>query len=166
MYLTACLGLLLFVSLAPSAMAAGAQASNCQAPPGTSGIDQYCESLPSAGSGHHNGSQTHVSDKTKQALEKQGSTGAAVLELAGSKKSTGSKESAGKETRSGHGSAGGTASTPSTAPAPGDSPLPALKTAVENGSSAGPAYVWVLVGVGVLLSGLAWIAYRRRGRLE
>lgn len=68
-------------------------AENCNAPPGTSGIDQYCESLPSpggaGGGSHHGGGGSggggnkvhHVSPGTTQTLQNSGAAGHAVLDL-------------------------------------------------------------------------------------
>src|SRR6476469_1935605 len=92
------------LALAVAALAAGvlvgplpAQAApvNCQAPPGTSGIDQYCETVPTAGgdqgtSGGSGGGSGHsgghaggsVSRRTATALRDSGDTGKAILGLA------------------------------------------------------------------------------------
>jgi hypothetical protein len=75
-----CLGLLVLALTARPAMA-----DNCVAPPGTSGIDQYCESLPSPGGSSHQGPKggggSHLPSGTKKALAKQGAAGAGVLAL-------------------------------------------------------------------------------------
>jgi len=80
-----CLGLLVLALTARPAMA-----DNCTAPPGTSGIDQYCESLPSpGGSSHqgpnggsgHKGGGSNLPSATKKALTKQGAAGVGVLAL-------------------------------------------------------------------------------------
>lgn len=80
-----CLGLLVLAFTARPALA-----DNCVAPPGTSGIDQYCESLPSpGGSSHqgpkggsgHKGGGSNLPSATKKALTKQGAAGAGVLAL-------------------------------------------------------------------------------------
>src|SRR5947208_16163057 len=64
-------------------------AANCVAPPGTSGIDQYCETVPAAGgdTGTRGGSQgSHplsrsVPRRTAAGLRSSGSVGKAVLSL-------------------------------------------------------------------------------------
>jgi hypothetical protein len=80
-----CLGLLVLALTARPALA-----DNCTAPPGTSGIDQYCETLPSPGGSSHqgpNGGSGHKSggsnlpSATRKALSNQGAAGAGVLAL-------------------------------------------------------------------------------------
>src|SRR3954452_23860395 len=107
------------LTLAVVALAAGvlvgplpAQAApaNCQAPPGTSGIDQYCETVPAASgdqgtrggggsSGGHSGGQSgrvggSVSRQTAAALRNSGTVGQAVLGLSTGSSSTRGSNSA------------------------------------------------------------------------
>ncbi len=85
-----CLGLLVFALAARPALAS----ESCTAPPGTSGIDQYCEALPTPGGTSHHGGHggggagggsggggSSLPASTKKALAKQGAAGAGVLAL-------------------------------------------------------------------------------------
>ena len=181
---TACLGFLAFALLTPSAMAA----ENCTAPPGTSGLDQYCEALPSpggsGGSSHHGGggsggSTNHdqIPPGTLRQLQHSGSEGAAVLALS---------NSAPASSRSGSSSSGGPSSGrhharhrhaqshsqqgPSSAPtsldassntsAPASNPASAVGNSVSG--SLGAGFFGLLAGIAVLLAALAWLGRRRR----
>lgn len=179
------------LALAVAALAAGvlvgplpAQAApvNCQAPPGTSGIDQYCETVPTAGgdqgtSGGGGGSSGHsghsgsvggsVSRRTATALRDSGATGKAILGLStGSGQASGStgsssgtaKGAAGQK----HGTAQASQGNQSKAPAArSDNPLEAIRSAVTAGTSAGPGFVWILIVLGAIMAGIGWLRYRR-----
>src|SRR3954463_7089844 len=69
---------------------AQAAPTNCQAPPGTSGIDQYCETVPAAsgdqgtrggGRGQSGRSGSSVPRHTAATLRRSGAGGKAVLGL-------------------------------------------------------------------------------------
>jgi hypothetical protein len=185
------------LALAVAALAAGvlvgplpAQAApvNCQAPPGTSGIDQYCETVPTAGgdqgtsggggSGSHTGSSGtsgrgggSVSHRTATALRNSGAGGKAILGLAaGSGQSSGSTQGSSSGAAKGqtgaagqkHGTAQGAQGNQSKAPAArSDNPLEAIRSAVTAGTSAGPGFVWILVVLGAIMAGIGWLRYRR-----
>jgi hypothetical protein len=185
MRLTACLGILFFVLLAPGAMAA----DNCAAPPGTSGIDQYCEVLPApGGTGSHHGGNGHGGQKndqvpagTRKALQKQGDNGAAVLALTQNAPTapTGTTQSSTPapattthhSQRKHHSQAGGgssqTSSTTTTqsnatpAPAaPASNPVSAVGDSF--GGSLGAGFLALLAGIAVVMALVAWLG-RRRG---
>lgn len=65
------------------ALPASAAAQDCVAPPGTSAIDQYCETVPTAvgdrGGGLRGGSRP-ISEQTRQALIDAGPIGAALAQ--------------------------------------------------------------------------------------
>jgi hypothetical protein len=185
MRLTACLGILFFVLLAPGAMAA----DNCQAPPGTSGIDEYCEALPTpGGSGSHHGGSGHGGQKkdqvppsTRKALQKQGDNGAAVLALTQNAPTapTGTTQSSTPapttthhrhHSQAGGSQTSGTATTtPSTPSQTNATPAPAAPasnpaSAVGDsfGGSLGAGFLALLAGIAVVMALVAWLG-RRRG---
>ena len=182
--------------LALAALAAGvlvgplpAQAApaNCTAPPGTSGIDQYCETVPAAsgdqgtrggGGGSSGGSSGqsgrvggNVSRRTAAALQRSGAGGKAILGLStGSGQASSSTQGSSSGAAKGHtgaasqthGAAQGSKGNQSTAPASrSDNPLEAIRSAVTSGTSAGPGFVWILVVLGAIMAGLGWLRYRR-----
>ena len=181
------------LALAVAALAAGvlvgplpAQAApvNCQAPPGTSGIDQYCETVPTAGgdqgtsggsgggssgSGHSGGHVGgSVSRRTATALRDSGATGKAILGLSTASGSTQGSSSGAAKGQTGaagqkHGTAQASQGNQSKAPAArSDNPLEAIRSAVTAGTSAGPGFVWILVVLGAIMAGIGWLRYRRR----
>jgi hypothetical protein len=148
---------------------------NCEAPPGTSGIDQYCETVPAAGGdqgtrgGGHSGRRLGDSlpRHTAAALRRSGGAGKAILGL-----STGSGQGSNTGNRGGNAAKGSTGAgshgrstahgSQFTAPAGrSDNPLQAIRSAVTSGGSAGPGFVWILVILGAIMAGLGWLRYRR-----
>jgi hypothetical protein len=148
---------------------------NCKAPPGTSGIDQYCETVPAAGGdqgtrgGGHSGRRLGDSlpRHTAAALRRSGGAGKAILGL-----STGSGQGSNTGNSGGNAAKGSTGARSQgrgtaqksqfTAPAGrSDNPLQAVRSAVTSGGSAGPGFVWILVILGVIMAGLGWLRYRR-----
>jgi hypothetical protein len=182
MRLMTCVALLLFALGAPSAMA-----ETCNAPPGTSGIDQYCEALPGAGgnggSNHHDGGKgggghkpDRVSPKTTDTLRQHGADGAAVLSLANSVDSpavpaaqTETKPAPAKHHKSkSHKSEQQPQTTtrqptkPSPGPisaAPASNPVSAVGDSFS--SSLGGGFIALLAGIAVVLAVLAWLGRRR-----
>jgi hypothetical protein len=151
---------------------------NCQAPPGTSGIDQYCETVPAAsgdqgtrpgGRGQNGSSGSSVSQRTAAALRRSGASGKAILGLSsgsgqGSSSGTGggNANAAKGQTGAGNRGRGAAAGSQSTAPAGrSDNPLEAIRSAVTSGGSAGPGFVWILVILGAIMAGVGWLRYRR-----
>jgi hypothetical protein len=186
---TTCLGLVVFALCALGFFAQPSLAAeNCTAPPGTSGLDQYCESIPGAGgtNSHHNngggGGAKHVSRNTTKALKSKGADGAAVLSLAQTGSATvqadttppasTKKKAAAVHHRATHHKKGGaTPSSGSSSPAAPQHVAagPAAPAAPSNnplsavGSAVGgnSAYTWVIIGLGALLAALALGARRR-----
>ena len=165
----------LTASAAVGALPAQAAPANCVAPPGTSGIDQYCETVPAAGGdtgtrgGGHGGHplSSSVPRRTAAGLRSAGSVGKAVLSLpsgAAAQGATGAGGGTGGKARShGRKATPGARSTAdqSTPSSKSDNPLQAIRSAVSTGSSAGEGLVWIFVALGVVMSGLAWLSYRR-----
>jgi hypothetical protein len=180
------------LALAVAALAAGvlvgplpvqAAPVNCQAPPGTSGIDQYCETVPAAGgdqgtsggsggsSGQHGRVGGSVSHRTATALRDSGAGGKAILGLStGSGQASGSTQGSSSGAAKGqtgaagqkHGTAQASQGNQSKAPAArSDNPLEAIRSAVTAGTSAGPGFVWILVVLGAIMAGIGWLRYRR-----
>jgi hypothetical protein len=173
-FVLAALALLAFV--APSAMA-----DNCNAPPGTSGIDQYCESIPSpggaGGGGKHSGSgsDTHkLSPSTTRKLQ-QTDAGQTVLALtnstagapASSDTSTPAKKQLAKHhrTKKHQSSTQSTTNSSPTPAAPRDT-TPAAKTSFGVGDSLsgslGAGFLVLLIVIAGLFGFLAWLSHRDR----
>lgn len=164
---------------------------DCQAPPGRSGLDQYCETLPGAtgdrNPGSGGGSGGDVGPSTRRRLERSGAEGQALLGLIGraSDGEEGSGAGGGKSSREqstdGRGKSsrersaadrdgGGKSSRGSSgsgnekaADEPPNDVLSAVRSAADSGASAGPLFIWVLVAVAVAIAAIAWIRYRVRG---
>ncbi|MBJ7328680.1 MAG: hypothetical protein JHC95_02215 [Solirubrobacteraceae bacterium] len=151
------------------------QAQTCEAPPGSSAVDQYCEAIPegggsqssddfnrsdnsgavagssSGGGGGTGGTSGQTASPAAEELEAAGADGAAVSGLT---KTSGA--SATKTTTSQGAVAGDTASSE-----PSGSPLKAVSASVENGSTVGSGLIWGLLAVTLVLAALGWVAYRR-----
>jgi len=140
------------VTIAILLVSAGAAAAGprCDAPPGTSGIDQYCETLPGAKgdreSGAGQGVGRSLDRRTSRALRRAGRDGQGVLVLPSSGK-RGRGDEAGRRERQ--------------SKEPSGSPVRALGSAIESGPSAGQGFIWLLLAAGVGMAGIAWIRYRR-----
>jgi hypothetical protein len=176
--------LVVFALLLPAS--ASAAPVNCQAPAGTSGIDQYCEVLPGAGgsgSNHHK-KKKHVSTQVQQKLQSQGSDGAAILQLT---QSSGAADAQTTQTtvvvkkKTTHRKKSSTApstSTPATTtpaapttpqaqsegPSPGNDPFSAVGNSFSSSTGISGGFAWVLVGIMLVFVAMAWISYRGRGR--
>jgi hypothetical protein len=168
--------------LAQPAGAAGGSTTTCQAPPGTSAIDQYCEALPSPGGGssHHRKHSHPVSNSTTKQLQQQGAAGKAVLNLADSSGDAGTPVQpapvATHKPAARHHKRKPAASSPAppavhnvsvasqALPAPASNPLSAVGSAIGTGSSTGAVLLWLLVALAVVMGGTALIGYRRRAR--
>lgn len=173
--------LVVFALLLPAS--ASAAPVNCQAPAGTSGIDQYCEVLPGAGgSGSNHHKKKHVSTQVQQKLQSQGSDGAAILQLTQSSGAADAQTTAVvvKKQKTKHkkkSSAAPTTSTPVTptpskttpqaqseGPAPGNDPFSAVGNSVSSSTGISGGFAWVLVGILLVFVAMGWISYRARGR--
>jgi hypothetical protein len=161
---TAAALVLAFLAAAPAA------AQTCVAPPGTAAVDQYCETVPSAGGDRGAGGSAPraasptptpaaavVPPGTASTIAKAGKDGAALNRLLG-------QDHAGRRGRSGS----ATATAPSgptgaaAAPSPSGNPLDAIRRSLSDGSTAGSPFVWVLLLSALGMAGWGWTAFRRR----
>lgn len=166
---------LLPILLALAALAtwsAPAQAQNCEAPPGSAAVDQYCEAIPegggsqsgndfqreraTSGSGTTEGDATALPAGTATELEAAGQDGEAIAKLAAG--GTTGTTSGGSADASGD-VAGATASSEDVS----GSPLKAVSASVQNGPVAGSLLIWALLGSAFAVLALGWIRYRSRG---
>jgi hypothetical protein len=148
---------------------------SCQAPPGTSAIDQYCETIPGAGGDRGSRSSQRgqslsqvVPASVVGQLRRGGPVGQALLDLPATVANT--NTSAPAASAQGGGGAGtqrppgGPRARAQGPPAPrarSDNPLDAIRSAASSGTSAGSGLASVLVALGVAMAGLAWVRYRR-----
>jgi hypothetical protein len=155
---------LVVLALAPSA----ASAARCQAPPGTSGIDQYCEMIPgpagprtpdTAGpSSPARGGVSPVPSRARSALGRAGKDGAAVVGLANS---GGTQRHGTQQSKRGSppGTGAGGAKTPSS------NPLSAVSSAAQSGATLSPGLPLALIALALLAAGYGWVRYRARRRV-
>lgn len=180
------------LALAAGAVAALASpavsiASRCEAPPGSSAIDQYCEAVPSAtgstsakdrpkpASGSTGQQAAGVNSDTERSLASRGAEGAAVLALAaegdgpnGGSDGGGSGAASGGD-RSGGGPAGAADSGRPGAPdgtanesedGSGDA-LSAMVASFTGGAVTGSGLSWVLLALTLVIAMGAWVSFRR-----
>lgn len=152
--------LLVLATAGPAAAAPG-----CEGPPGSSAIDQYCETVPGAGGDGAGGGQgtgqgrggggdssvgSSLGPGTSDALRRSGRDGDVLRSLRGA----GSQKAGRGDRSAGNGGAG-----PSD---PSDNPFAAIGSGVDSGSSViGPWLVWILVALALVLGGFGWMRYRR-----
>lgn len=165
-----------------------ASAQGCIGRPGTSAVEQYCESVPQGDGGREkpssNGAPAGSTDRersgvdsaTAESLRREGADGEALAAFAGAgaggsgTDNSPSGDTGGanpKSTASGENGDDATSgrTTEPSAAAPKDSsasPLRAATQAAQTGPAAGSALVWVLLGLSVL-GILAAIVVRQRG---
>jgi hypothetical protein len=142
----------------------GASAQRCVAPPGTAAVDQYCETVPTAGGDRDSSGPrapvTPVAPSTSAALARAGKDGEALNRALGQqpgKASQGVKGTRRDGAASGSGS--GSAAIPS---APSDNPLTAVRQSLASGDTIGSGFVWALLLVTIGVLTFAWIGFRRR----
>jgi hypothetical protein len=145
----------LVLVLAALALPSAAAAAGSNAPPGNSGVDQYFETIPSAGGNHPaaRGAKPGaggLSAAERRRLAAAGPTGAAAADLAAA--------NAPRRARH-HAPAGTTAPLPSAA---GRSPFSAALHAVSGSDSSGLGILLPLILGATLLAGILAVAVRRR----
>ena len=140
-----------------------ALAQTCVAPPGNSGIDEYCESIPGPGGDRGAGDRPQgpgISGDTRQALEASGPLGQAVGSLAAEGRPGGGTGREGPEAGAGaqdDGDGGNALSDVGEGNA-----LSAVGASVDSGASSGAALVWILAGATCLAAGAGWLRIRSR----
>jgi hypothetical protein len=168
-------GCVALLCLMPAEPALGQR--DCEAPPGRSGLDQYCESVPGAtgdrGPGAGAGSGRDVSPATKRKLENGGAAGKALLGVLGTgpRADSGPGGDGGSASSGGGGGGGGSSNgarsgggSDKAADAPSNNVFSAIRSSADAGATSGPGFIWVLVIVTLVIVGVAWIRYRARGR--
>ena len=145
----------LLTVLAALLIASPASAQRCDAPAGTSGVDQYCEVVPSSKGDQDAGPEgaPGISNSTTATLTDQGSDGEALARVLGgdpaaTPASKGSRPPA----------AAGQVTVPD---APSSNPFSAVTEAVGGNTTLGSAFFMALFGIVVLMLGLAWVGWRR-----
>ena len=161
--------LLLIVLTALLLAAAPAAAQQCNAPPGTAAVDQYCENVPSAsgnGGGGSDGSSTATAPRnTVRALNRSGEAGRELNRFLGEDVAstggrTGTKQVSNNKPP---GRKPATREPAGKAPTqPSSNPLGAVQSAVNSGTTVGNGFIWSLVLLTLLIAGVAWMRYRRR----
>jgi hypothetical protein len=156
-------------------MARAAGRTDCIAPPGTAALDQYCESIPTAGgdrgSGTHGGGPgaARVPASAITHLSHSGADGRGLVRVLGYQPSSGGHAGS----NAAHGSSGGSPAQgvkaerrsghASAAPAvPKDNPLNAVRESITAGSTVTSSFVWLLLGATVVMAAWAWLVFRRR----
>lgn len=167
-----CSLLIVLIAAAPAA----AQGERCQAPPGRSGIEQYCEALPQAGGPQGGGrdDSAGVDRGTAERLRSAGPAGAAVLGLTGQATGDSGNGDSGTSRTAGGGSGSGSDEAAPSGQAgdagrsrtvdvdePSDNLLSALRSSVEEGPTLSGAFAWVLIAIALACFALAWTRWRR-----
>ena len=150
----------------------GAQAAGittCESAPGTAAVDQYCEQVPgvdgdrgSTGGSNASSGGSGAPDQAARAalhsrvraatIRRLRKAGPAGRELLRSIRVAPGTIPAHRATT--------TRSSPP-APAPAGDPLNAVRASVSSGAAAGQVFVFVLLGMGLVLVGAAWFRWRR-----
>ena len=140
-------------------LASPAAAQKCVAPPGTAGVDQYCETVPSAGgdTGSDAGAQrpAPVSARTVRTLGASGQDGRSLNRFLGHDEAREGKR---------RGSAGAADQQPVTRGStdePSSNPLGAVRLGDLIRRHRGQRVHLVLLILTVLVVGAAWMRYRR-----
>ena len=133
------------------ASAGVAVAQRCESAPGTSGLEQYCETVPEAKGDRESGTGPRIGRSldrgASRALRQAGPDGRSVLALpASGKRGRGEQAGAGKHRASKE---------------PSGSAIGAIGSGIESGSASGPGFIWLLLAAGVGMAGIAWYRYRR-----
>ncbi|MDA0185485.1 hypothetical protein OJ997_34580 [Solirubrobacter phytolaccae] len=177
--------LVLFTVLATGGFSAPAAAQDCEAPPGTAAIEQYCESVPDAtgnratrkgdtrGETRSKDPQPQVDEPTLREIEDAGAQGEQLGRVLRGGDAPQRKQEKQAETREAKvekpkPTRTDTAAqrTPVDTPVPvqAGSPLSAVGAAVSGGDTVGGAFPLVLLTIAVLIGGAGWIRRGRGGR--
>ena len=136
-------------------------APRCEAAPGTSGIDQYCETVPGAngdrGSGTGPGAGRSLDRRTARSLDREGRDGRGVLAL---------PSSGTERVRAKSGSEPGAREGAKSRSKPSESTLGAIGSAIGSGPDGGQGFLWVLAAAAVGMVAIAWTRYRRGSKSE
>jgi hypothetical protein len=154
----------------------GAAITGCHAPPGVSGLDQYCESVPSAGGNQHHQKKPppKVPTQAKSQLQQDGAAGQSVLSLTGqSSDSTPAPAPAPKHHRHHKHHAAQTQSKPAPAAKPPVEPTVRVSSPSDNPVSAvgssfgvGSGLPWVLLAIALGMGAWMLVSRRRGGPAE
>lgn len=150
----------------------GGVAQTCQAPPGTSAVEQYCESVPTADSNDTTpqAERQRASDpsasldpSTRSELANAGEDGAAVAQFAGSAEAeTGtSAPKLDRDNRADTANASGNAYEDDETSV---NPLRAVAASISNGATVGDGFGWLMLACTVVIAGTAWLRHRGRTR--
>jgi hypothetical protein len=163
------LPLLLIVAFCLAPASASAQAGRCQAPPGTSAIDQYCEVVPDGTGGSSTsgpGPKTPgLSRAAQAALSRQGADGSAVVSLAGGGSSAPARSSAGGQSPSQEKDQDPRPAGDHDVSGSGESRKGVLRAAASSASQEtqriGGAFIIVLLVALIAMGAWGWLRFRR-----
>jgi hypothetical protein len=152
--------------------AAPAAAQQCDAPPGTAAIEQYCETIPSA-SGPRGGdteaeAKQPVPPETLRKIEAEGAPGrelGQVLRGAATPVPTSAAMPATPPSRRSKRKPERSATprpTPTATPVSTGNPLSAVRSALAGGETVGGGFPWVLLGIAAAIGGAGWLRRSRR----
>jgi hypothetical protein len=138
--------------------AAPASAQDCEAPPGTAAIDEYCETIPSAAGGEVVGTDglrapPAIPRATVRALDRAGPDGKALNRFLGQDPNAPARKGERAKPLPLDGGVD--------QKAPSSNPLDAIRSAVSSGATVGDGFVWVMLAITLLMVGIAWTRYRR-----
>lgn len=142
------------------ALPSTAAAQRCQAPQGTSAVDEYCETVPGARGDEdpgRGGAGSGISDSTAGALASRGAAGQALARSLGSPTDAKPRHHGRKVGRSDKQPVG-VAAAPDL---PSANPFGAVTRAVGGDTTIGGPFILALLAVVLLILGSGWIGYRR-----
>jgi hypothetical protein len=146
---------------------ASVQAASCEAPPGTAGIDQYCESIPGAGGNRGSDDGAGEGDRssgrslppaTRRELRDAGADGTGVLALTDGRAGAAERGSATRGPKDGASKGDAPRSG-----SPSSNPFSAVSSSIESGATASPGFAIALLLVALAALGFAWVRYRSAG---
>jgi hypothetical protein len=145
--------------------AAPVQARRCQAPPGTSAVDQYCETFPTVSGSRESGQlggkrlgQT-LAHSTGAAFAHAGPDGRALQSLPARSRIARSRSKSTASSAAARGSA-------APGPAPPSNPVQATLSAARSATAIGSGFIVIVMGTALALVGAACIRHRRSRKGE